>query len=455
MPADTDVPSAGRAAQLAAEEELLARARDAVSLATSMGAKDVFATAYRSRSVEMERRDGKIEKVTEATSRGLSLEVWVDGRFSVSDTTDLRPDRLQSFVADAVALTRALQPDTDRRITDPVLYAGRSTADLDLVDPSLPALTREDRVGWLEKLAAEVEGKPNVVTASSYVSDEHGLSVAVSSNGFEGAEEATVLWLAADATMRDGADKRPEGSMDGGARHTGDAPDATWVGREALAQANGRIGTKKGPTTKTTMIVHPRVAGKLISSLLQPASGPAVQQGRSFWIGRLGQPAVAEILTVTDEPLLPRGLSSRTFDGEGITAKPIVLIEDGRLVNYYLDTTYARKLEMAPTTGGPSNRVVAPGKRDLQALIGAADNAVLVTSWLGGNMDATSGDFSYGLRGNLIEKGQIGGPVGEMNVTGNIADLFTRLSEIGNDPWPYTSLRTPTLVFEGVQFSGA
>src|SRR5688572_12821582 len=170
MPADTNESSAGSAPRLGAEE-LLDRARDAVTLATSMGAKDVFATAYRSRAVDMERRDGKIEKVTEATSRGLSLEVWVDGRFSSSDTTDLRPDRLQSFVADAVALTRALQPDTDRRITEPALYAGRTTTDLDLVDPSLPALTREDRVAWLEKLAAEVEGKPNVVTATSYVSD--------------------------------------------------------------------------------------------------------------------------------------------------------------------------------------------------------------------------------------------------------------------------------------------
>src|SRR6185503_14068695 len=103
----------------AERDELLARAREAVGLAQAGGAKDVFASAYRSRSVDMQRRDGKIEKVTEATSRGLSLEVWVDGRFSSSDTTDLRPDRLQSFVTDAVALTRALQPDTDRRITDP------------------------------------------------------------------------------------------------------------------------------------------------------------------------------------------------------------------------------------------------------------------------------------------------------------------------------------------------
>ena len=42
-----------------------------------------------------------------------------------------------------------------------------------------------------------------------------------------------------------------------------------------------------------------------------------------------------------------------------------------------------------------------------------------------------------------------------MNVTGNIVDLFSRLVELGNDPWKYSSTVTPTLVFENVQFRGA
>jgi PmbA protein len=33
-------------------------------------------------------------------------------------------------------------------------------------------------------------------------------------------------------------------------------------------------------------------------------------------------------------------------------------------------------------------------------------------------------------------------------------DLTKRLAAVGNDPWPYSQNRTPTLVFEGVQFAG-
>ena len=56
--------------------------------------------------------------------------------------------------------------------------------------------------------------------------------------------------------------------------------------------------------------------------------------------------------------------------------------------------------------------------------------------------------------GHVIENGEVGRPVGEMNVTGNLRDLFTRLEMVGNDPYPYSSTLAPSLVFSDVDFSG-
>ena len=131
------------------------------------------------------------------------------------------------------------------------------------------------------------------------------------------------------------------------------------------------------------------------------------------------------------------------------------IIEEGVLRNLYLSTYYGKKLEMAPTTGGSSNLVLKQGDRALASIIADTPDAVYVTSWLGGNSDGTSGDFSLGLRGHLIKDGVIGAPVGEMNITGNLLTLFSGLVEVGNDPWPYSSRLVPTLVFDGVGFSGA
>ena len=131
------------------------------------------------------------------------------------------------------------------------------------------------------------------------------------------------------------------------------------------------------------------------------------------------------------------------------------IVEEGIVRNIYVDSYYGRKADMAPTTGNPSNRVVIPGDQSLQQLLSEAGDGVYVTSWLGGNADGTTGDFSLGLRGHMIESGVIGRPVGEMNVTGNLKDLFSRLESVGNDPYPYSTTLAPSLVFSDVDFSGA
>jgi PmbA protein len=435
--------------------ELITRATQAVELAQQKGAQGAWASANRSRGRSIDLRNGEVEKVQENISRSLSLQLWVDGRYTAHNTTDLTPARLDAFVEQAIALTKALEPDPDRLLTDPKLYEGRSTADLGLVDANLPARTLEQCIADCERSNEQARASDRVISATSSAYDGHNSAAAVSSNGFSAAYEATYAGLSAEVTLRDAGDKRPEDGFGVTARHVHELLDAEQIGKLALERASSRLGTRKGPTIATTMVVDRRAAQRLIGQLLGPASGWALQQNTSFWQGKIGKRAVAKRLTITDEPLLPRGLGSRPFDGEGIAARTLPIIESGKLRNLYLDTYYARKLGMTPTTGDPSNRVVALGKRPLATIVEDVGTGVYVTSWLGGNSDDTTGDFSFGMRGHLIEGGKIGAPVGEMNVTGNLLELFSRLVEVGNDPWLFSSTRVPTLVFENVQFSGS
>ncbi len=112
-------------------------AKDAVQLARAAGARQAAATASRDREVELEWRDGKVEKLSEATTAGLALELYVDGRYASVSTSDLRPDALRRFVEDAVEVTRALAPDPHRGLADPGLCARGPFPDLDLVDPAV------------------------------------------------------------------------------------------------------------------------------------------------------------------------------------------------------------------------------------------------------------------------------------------------------------------------------
>lgn len=432
--------------------ELQQRATEAVATAKKAGAADAWATASRSRNVSFSMRNGTLEEVKDSTSRGLSVRLFVDGKYSTHSTTDLRPERVQKFVTEAVALTRALQRDEHRHLADPALYPAVAP-ELDLIDRGVAGIDRDQRLAWCRAMNERVVGKDKVISATSGASDGHVLYAAASSNGFTGSYEATSAGMYTEVTLEDG-EKRPEDWMGAWGRHLAELPEPATLADEALRLARARVGMAKGPTARTTMVVDRRAAGSIVSRLLGPAWGGSVQQERSFWRGKLGEKLVSAKLTVTDDPLIPRGLASRPFDGEGIAARALPLIEAGVLRNLYLDTYYASKLGMKPTTGGGSNRVVALGTRGADALIGGVKSGIYVTSWLGGNMDSTTGDFSLGVRGHVIESGKLGAPVGEMNVTGNIVELFAHLAEVGNDPWLYSSTRAPTLVFEDVQFSG-
>ncbi|MGH1345598.1 MAG: TldD/PmbA family protein [Nannocystales bacterium] len=432
---------------------LLDGAELAVALAQEGGADGAFASMSRSRQVSLEVRDQELEKVQESTDTSLRLQVYVDGRYSVHGTNDLSPDALQVFVDEAVALTRALEVDAYRELPDPARYAHTQPA-LDLRDPAVESQSLEARLERAMALNARLAGKDKVISATASVFDGSGESGAVSSNGFAASYRSTSTGMHGNVTLRGEGDKRPEDGWGMYARHLATLQSPASIGDEAMRRARLRLGSKKGPTTKTTMVVSRDAAASLIVRLIGPASGGAVQQGRSMWAGKLGQQLVSEKLDIVSNPLIPGAVGSHPFDDEGAAAFEMPIIKNGALQHYFLNSYYARKLDTKPTTGRWGNIIVRPGKRDLDAIVSDVGTGVYVTSWLGGNADSTTGDFSFGLRGHLIEGGRVGAPVGEMNVTGNLLALFTDLQEVGSDPYEHSTLRVPTLVFRDVQFSG-
>ena len=440
-----------------ASPELLAVAERCQEIALAQGAQQAAARAYKVRDVSVQWRDGKIEQIGEATTRGVSLQLYVDGRFSAVSSSDLRPQALEAFIADAVVMTRTLALDPFRSLADPELYAGQANVDLLLEDSAYPTVSPEQRrqvAQELEAAARSVKGSEHILSVTTGFGDNRSESVRVHSNGFAGARVDTAFSASAQVSVKDPDGRRPEDAAWATVRFVGELPAAAEIGRTAAERTLARLGARKAETSVLPMVLENRAAGRLVGALTAGLSGQALQQKRSFLEGKAGQAVGGPLLTLTDDPLVPKGFGSRLFDGEGIAAKAMPVFEKGVLRNYYIDTYYGKKLRMAPTTGGSSNLEVALGDKGQADLLADLEDGILVTGFLGGNSNATTGDFSLGVQGFRIRAGQVAEPVAEMNISGNHLDFWRRLVAVGNDPWPYSSLRTPTLVFEGVQFAG-
>jgi PmbA protein len=437
---------------------LLEIAREAALLARRHGAGEAATGAFRARHVEVAWRDGKLERISEATTRGLGLELYVDGRYAAVSTSDLRPEALDRFIAEAVALARSLAPDPHRLLPDPALYEGRAPIDLELEDPNhgtLDAVTRRRLAEELEVAARSVPGHEQFLSVSTGVSDGASEGAYFATNGFEGVKRGTDFWLSAEVAVRDPDGRRPEASAASGDRFLVSLESPGEVGRRAAERALAAVGARRGESAVLPLVLEARAAGKLVGQLLGPMHGASLQQQRSFLEGRLGEAIGSPLLDLRDDPLLPRGFGSRLFDGEGLAARPRQVVEQGVLRSWFIDTYYGRKLGLPPTSGRPSNLLWRCGTRPRAALLAEVGEGVLVTGFLGGNSNGTTGDFSLGVRGFRIRAGQLAEPVAEMNVSGNHKELWHRLAAVGDDPYPYSSFRTPTLVFDGLQFSGA
>lgn len=444
-------------ARRAERGDLLQVAEETVALAQRKGAQQAAGGAYRVRSVEVQWRDGQLEKVSEATTRGLGLELYVDGRYSSVSTSDLRPEAVERFVEDAVALARTLSPDPHRALPDPALYQGQAAVDLDLEDPrygELDASRRLDIARTLEESARSVKGAEAIISVTTGFGDTLAESARVHSNGFVGTRRVTDFGMSAQVSVKDPDGRRPEDWDAAGGRHFRALPEPERVGRGAAERALARIGSRKGESARLTLAVENRSAARLLGFLLGPMSAASLQQKRSYLDGKLGQPVGSARLDLADDPLVPRGLGSRLYDSEGIAARRLPLFEAGVLRNYYVDSYYGRKLGMAPTTRGMSNLAWTLGEKGRDALLAELGDGLFVTGFLGGNSNGTTGDFSLGAQGFRVRGGKLAEPVGEMNVSGNHLELWKHLAVVGDDPYPWSASRTPTLVFEGVQVAG-
>jgi PmbA protein len=432
-----------------------AQAERALALLKKLGVKDTALVMHSEESTTCDVREGKVEALQQSASASLNVGIYIDGRYAAHSTNDLRPAELEAFLKRAVALTKQLQEDSFRTLPDPKLYANRPGNELQLADAAYHTRQMSERKAsaFAMEAAARAAGK-NVVVASAGTTDEILDTLRLTSNGFRDRQTTTSFHSYANVTMADG-DKRPEDSAYASARVAGVLPAPDALGREAAARAQARIGAKKIKSGAYPVLVEARAAQTLFRHLLSALNGRALQQKRSFLDGKLETQAFSKMLTITDDPLLAHGLGSRRFDQDGISAKKTAVVDQGTLKSFYIDWYYGKKLGIAPTTGGPSNLVVEPGTEAFTTLEKKIDKGIIVTSFIGGNSNSLTGDFSLGLVGFYVEKGERKHPVSELNLSGNHTQFWKQLAALGNDPWMSSSIRTPSLLFEGAAVSGA
>lgn len=440
-----------------------ARAAALIERAVKAGADaaDVLYVGEASTGVQV--RLGALEDVERSEGEEIGLRFFVGRRSASVSSSDLTDEAMHNLVERAAAMAREAPEDEYSGLApeDRLMKgSGPDVAGDDAGDPAPAEL--KARALAMEEAARSVSGITNSegagISAGRSVialATSHGFSRSYSTSGYNGG--VSVIAGAGSAMQRDHASHQ--------ARHYEDLDSPEKLGRLAGERAVARLSPGKLDSGVMPVVFDPRVGSSLIGHFISAITGPAIARRTSFLLDKEGESIFAPGITIRDDPHRPRGLRSKPFDGEGLPTRPSDLVADGRLTGWLLDSASARQLGLEPTGhasrgigGSPgasaTNVHLEPGGLGKQALIGDIKSGLYVTELIGQGVNPVTGDYSRGASGFIIEDGEIGAPVAEITIAGNLLDMFAALAA-ADDLEFRRAINVPTVRIEGMTVAGA
>lgn len=461
--------------------DLESLAAEVVARALKAGASDAEAVVREGDEFSVNVRMGEVETLKESGSRALGLRVFLGKRSASTSTSDLTPDGIRQLVEGAMALAQVTEEDPFTGLPDPEEFslAGSGAAQtqsagaLHLYYDDVYSLSGPERIEWARRCeAAALAADPRITNSDGGSFDAAtGRKVLANSRGFLSSYRTSYAGVSAAPLAMDADGKMQRDGWWSSARSFAllESPEA--VGAEAARRTLRRLGARRVPTQRVPIVFSPEVARSLIGSLFEAASGDAVWRGASFLAGKLGQQIAAPALTLIDDHtlLLPSGaggFGTSPFDGEGLPSRRNVVVENGVLRTYLLNTYAARKLGLksthnasrglAGTPGiGCGNLYVVPGSPSPEQILGEVQAGLYVTGLMGFGVNVVTGDYSRGATGLWIENGRLTHAVEEVTIAGNLAEMLRHVTAIGNDLVFRGSVASPTLRIDGMTVAGA
>jgi PmbA protein len=411
-------------------------------------------------------RLGQVETLKESGSRSIGVRVFFGQRAANTHSSDFSRDGLDRMLKSALELAKITSEDPYGGIPE-ASQLGSISGNLDLYHQDVYSLPGEQRIDYArraEKAALDFDSRLKNSDGGSFDAAT-GHKVLANSHGFVGEYSRSYCSVAAVpiAQSDDGAMQRDYWFSVARTLRLLESPEQ--VGRVAAERTLRRLGSRKVKTAQVPIVFDPLVAASILEHIFEGVNGDSVYRGASFLAGKLGQKIAGDHVTVIDDGTIPGGFGTSPFDGEGVPTRRTVVVENGVLKSYLLNTYTAKKLGLQ-TTGnasrglagtpgiGPGNYFLQPGVKTPKEIIAGISNGLYVTEFLGHGVNLVTGDYSRGASGLWISGGELAFPVEEITVAGNLKELFFNISEIGNDLEFRGAVAAPTIRIDGLTVGG-
>lgn len=453
-------------------------AQEAMRFALGEGMDGVRVTLSKSVSNSLTMLDGEIDNTSRCADSSLTFCLFADSRYGTFSTNRLEMSSLRSFLRKACETVRLMEQDPFRGLPQKERMASDAVTGLEagLWDGRVLEITPEQRLEAIKSMrlkqlegcvGLDGEGKTSGGIKWSVASEEDDYAdyaeeiYLIDSQGFEGRSLESSVSCSSEVTVLAEDGRRYSAYWwDASAKCGVIHPEVCAA--TALGKALEKIGPQGIGSGVYRAVVDGNIASKLLSPVIDALGAFSLQQKMSFLVGSKGKKVFSEGLTLTDKAREKGKQGARMFDSEGVATCDRVIIEDGRVKNYFVNTYMSRKMGEAPTVEDISRPVLSAwngfGKDGEKALtlediVRECGEGVLIGEFNGGNCNPVTGDYSFGVAGFVIRGGKVCEPFREMLMTGNIVELWNSLLAVGDDARECGRWKLPTLAFEGVSLN--
>ncbi len=418
-------------------------------------------------------RLGQVETLKESGSRAIGVRVFFGQRAASTYSSDFSAAGIERMLKSALELARITSEDPHAGIPEAGKF-GSLSGDLQLYHEDVYSLPGPERIEYARRAEkAALDADPRIKNSEGGSFDAAtGRKVLANSHGFVGEYRRSYCSVAVVPIAQDANGGMQRDYWYSVARSLAKLDSAEQVGKEAARRTLRRLGARKAKTAHVPVVLDPMVASSMLEHIFEGVNGDSVYRGASFLAGKLGEKIAGPNVTVVDDGTMPGGFGTTPFDGEGIPTRRTVVIENGILKSYLLNTYTAKKLGLETTANAsrglagtpgigpgnyflePGNYFLEPGPKTPKQIIAEIKDGLYVTEFLGHGANLVTGDYSRGASGMWILNGELAYPVEEITVAGNLKDMFCNISEIGSDLEFRGSVAAPTIRLDGLTVGG-
>jgi PmbA protein len=405
--------------------------------------------------------EGEIDHYELAEDGGISFRGIINGKMGYAYSEKIEDASIPFLLENAKQNAQIIQSDDLEEI-----FSGSPHYEhKNFYSTSLSEVSATQKIQFIKELERELLSyDPRIASAEEcMIGTESVTKNLVNSKGLSLSDRENYLYAFVEAIVKDGDETKTAFAF----KITQDFNqlNAKEIAKNAADQALSQLGSKSIQSKEYQVLLRNEASAQLLGTYSANFSAENTQAGLSFLKDKLGVQIANDNITIIDDPFLEGGLASRTFDSEGVAAKPVTLVEAGVLKSLLYNLKTAKKDQTA-TTGhafkdsykgsvkvGPSNLYIEPSSASFEELVAMIDEGVFITnlSGLHSGANKVSGDFSLAANGFYVKDGKIQYPVNLMTIAGNFYQLLNNVDAVGADlTFPLSPIGSPSLLVKSL-----